>query len=112
MATHPRPKNIKPKGWRKIVVNDVEYWWKPGYVRRVSDRKQLDVRTAFINMHNSNMKWDYNAGCHQWTPKIVSEIIKSIEIKDEYKNKVEKYLNCKSFHDEIDDGDNSLYYPD
>jgi hypothetical protein len=76
MATNPRPHNKKPKGWRLIVVDNVDYWWmlksRP-IVKRVSDRKMVDTWNHLCDKGWFSAMEDRNIS---WTPKLIAEIIR------------------------------------
>lgn len=78
MATNPRPYNKKPKGWRLITVDGIDYWWlakTAPYIKRVSDRKMINTWDHFVN------KGWYSAMDHgdvRWTPKLIADTIREI----------------------------------
>lgn len=80
MATNPRAHNQKPKGWRKIVVDGVEYWWQQHrsapLIKRVSDRKMINTWDYLVNVKG----W-YNGldrGDISFTPKVIADLIREL----------------------------------
>lgn len=75
----------KPSGWRKIVVDGIEYWWKGSawpIVKRVSDRKVWNLWHDYYNIvHPPGTICRSYDNC-TWTPKDVAEAIKFIEEKE------------------------------
>lgn len=68
-------RSTKPKGWRKIVVDNIEYWWRTNHVRRASDRKSLNVWDALIEINKNVKYFDPNAH-YSWTPGVIAELIR------------------------------------
>jgi hypothetical protein len=79
MATNPRPHNKKPKGWRLIVVDNVDYWWivsgSSPIIKRVSDRKKVMTWNYFVakGWYEGMEKGDI-----RWTPKLVADTIREL----------------------------------
>ena len=72
---------VKPSGWRKIVVDGAEYWWKGSHwptIKRVSDSKVWEfLRDYYLIVHpNAWLDDDYT-----WTPKDIADCIKFVEAK-------------------------------
>jgi hypothetical protein len=75
-----RDRNQKPKGWRKIVVDGVDYWWfkrsrAAPYIKRVSDRKQIDTWDHLVakGWYAGMEKDDIS-----FTPKVIADIIREL----------------------------------
>ena len=80
MATNPRDRNQKPKGWRNIVVDGVAYWWikRNGapYIKRVSDRKMINTWDHLVakGWYAGMAKGDIS-----FTPKVIADIIRELK---------------------------------
>ena len=100
MATNPRDPLKKPKGWRKIVVDDVLYWWNchsAPFIKRVSDGFAINTWNHLVD---KGWYSGLDSGDIKFTPKLVSEIIRELpwpEIKK--KNPSKKNHNIRKHND-------------